>query len=472
MTVNIVLEETGFGVRAAVLGEGRLLELRDVDRDDPRVTDALFLARVTAVDNKLNAAFLDCGLPRPGLLVAKDARAARGVNERRPIRDLVQEGQRLVVQGLREAVEDKGARFTTDVKLFGYALIHTPLTASVEASHQLGRRAADELRERGRTLFPEGGFVLRRHAAGLDDADLRAEAEQLVARWQGIESSSKTARPGRLPEIESPLEQLLRGLVELGPEMIAVADPLLVIELQRLLQERPTLPRLEIVRLAPEQPAFAQTEVDTALEQALASEVPLPRGGRLKIEQTAACIAIDVDGAGRAPLDVDLEAAAEIARQVRLRNLGGTIIVDFVDLPSKPERQRLEDALRRAFRHDPAPIEIHPMSSLGIVQLSRARRGQPLAAQFLVPCSCCDGSGQQGSPRAGAERLLAELRRTRRPPGRVRVARDLADFLAGNGKRGWRYTVERLGSEPMLVTDARLPPGGFAIEEGQRDARE
>ena len=95
-------------------------------------------------------------------------------------------------------------------------------------------------------------------------------------------------------------------------------------------------PDLELVRLPDDQPAFAQTEVEEQLEQALAAEVPLARGGRLRIEPTAACIAIDVDGGGRAPLDTDLAAAAEIARQVRLRNLGGTIFVDFVDLPSRP----------------------------------------------------------------------------------------------------------------------------------------
>ena len=96
MTTSVVLEDTGFGVRAAVLDdERRLIEVRDADRDDPRVTDALFAARVAAVDPKLNAAFVDCGLPRPALLVAKDARAVAGGGERRPIRELVREGQRL-----------------------------------------------------------------------------------------------------------------------------------------------------------------------------------------------------------------------------------------------------------------------------------------------------------------------------------------------------------------------------------------
>ena len=165
--------------------------------------------------------------------------------------------------------------------------------------------------------------------------------------------------------------------------------------------------------------------------------MPLPGGGRLLIEPTAACVAIDVDGGGRAPLDVDLAAAAEIARQVRLRNLGGTIIVDFVDLPTRPERQRLEEALRKAFRDDPAPLEIHPMSSLGIVQISRARRG-----------------AAAGEPVSGAMRLLrrqrpASRRRAPRPSGCSRPCRQRARSVTGiRVTRQLRCVPDRLGPAP------------------------
>jgi ribonuclease E/ribonuclease G len=139
--------------------------------------------------------------------------------------------------------------------------------------------------------------------------------------------------------------------------------------------------------------AFAATGVDEAIAEALAGEVPLDGGGRLLIQETAACVAIDVDGGGRPALDVNLVAAAEIGRLARLRNLGGTLIVDFVDLTGKAPRQRLDDAVRRAFRGDPLPVQTFPMSPLGIVQISRARRGaSPLAAASRV-CPACGGSG-------------------------------------------------------------------------------
>ena len=463
MSVRIVLEETGFGIRAAVLIDDRLVEIRDVDRDDPAVSEALFAARVTAVDVKLNAAFLDCGLERPALLVAKDARAAAGQSARLPIRQLVREGERLLVQGVREAAGDKGARVTSDVKLFGYALVHSPV-GEVADGQQAGRRHAEALRQRARELFPDGRFALRRHAAEVPDEALLAEAEELRARWRRLAAAAKQAKPGRLPEAETALQRLLRGLVDLGPATIEVADPALALELEKLAAASPTLPPLWLAKLDPDEGAFAQTEVDQALEEALATEVPLPGGGRLLIEPTAAFVAIDVDGAGRAPLDVDLAAAAEIARQVRLRNLGGTIIVDFVDLPSRPERQRLEEALRKAFRHDPAPLEIHQMSSLGIVPLSRGRRGQPLAARFLAPCGHCGGSGTEPSPRATAERTLAALRAARAPVRAVRVPPAVRSLLAGSA--AWRNLGQRLGSLPALEADPALPAGAFVLDAG------
>jgi ribonuclease G len=464
VTARVVLEDTGFGVRAAVLADGRLIEVRDSDHHDPAVTEALFAGRVTAVDPKLNAAFVECGLDRPALLVAKDARAAAGRSERLPIRQLVHEGQRLAVQGVREAAGDKGARVTSDVKLFGYALVHSPVGEPADPAQQRGRRGED-LRARAQQLFPDGRFALRRHAAELPDGPLLAEARELAARWQRLEAVARSAKPGRLPQPESALERLLRRSTDLGPATVEVADRALLLQVERVLAAAATLPPIELVRLAPDEPAFAQTGVDAELELALGAEVPLRGGGRVLIEPTAACVAIDVDGGGRAPLDVDLAAAREIARQVRLRNLGGTIVVDFVDLPTRPERQRLEEALRKAFRDDPAPLEIHQMSSLGIVQLSRARRGQPLAERFLAPCGRCGGGGREPSGRATAERAMAALRSARGVIDRLSLPPAAHAALAGSA--AWRELVQRTGSQPVLVPDGSLPAGAFVLEDGR-----
>ena len=179
----------------------------------------------------------------------------------------------------------------------------------------------------------------------------------------------------------------------------------------------------------------------------------------MRIEETAACVAIDVDGGGRAALDADLAAVPEIARQLRLRNLGGTVVIDFIDLPTRPQRQRLEEALKRGFRDDPVGVQLYPMSPLGLVQLSRPRRGRTLATLLTRGCPACGGTGRVPSLRAVAEELLGGLRRG---PAvrRVRAARDLAAYLKGEGAPAW----QAMAGQPPIEIDADLPPGGFVVE--------
>ncbi len=459
MTRSLVIESTGFGLRGALLDDGKLIEILDVDTHGDAVTDTLFAARVEKVDKPLAAAFVEIGLPERAFLAAKDARAVAGVEDRLPVDKLVREGQKLIVQGVREPVDGKGSRVTSDVKLFGFGLILRPMSRGVEVPARLPERQREALAARGQMLFGEAGVTLRRAAAGLDDAALRREHASLGARWAQIEREARDRhRPGRLAADEPPIERLLRRAMELGPQRISVAERALALAAERLVADRLAGSNIAVERLDDAGSAFEQTAVAAELEQALGRDVPLEGGGRLRIEETAACVAIDVDGGNRAALDADLAAAFEVARQVRLRNLGGTIVVDFIDLPTRPQRQRLEEALKKAFRDDPQPVQIYPMSPLGLVQLSRPRRGGTLAALMARPCAACHGSGRRPSLRAVAEQLIAQLR-TRPLPQRLAVARDLARYLEGEAATAW----SSLGAPPAMVVDGDLPPGGWVV---------
>jgi Rne/Rng family ribonuclease len=458
MTRRLIVEATGFGLRGAVLDGERLIEILDADSDGEAVTDVLFAARVDKVDKPLAAAFVDIGQPERAFLAAKDARAVAGVSERLPVDRLLHEGQKLIVQGVREPVDGKGSRVTSDVKLFGFGLILRPMGREIEVPARLPERQREALAARGQALFGGAGVTLRRAASSLDDAALAREYAALQARWRQVEQEAREARrPGRLAGDEPPLERLLRRAMELVPQVIELADQPLALAATRLVAERLAGSALAVERLTGAGGAFAQTPVAAELELALARDVPLEGGGRLRIEETAACVAIDVDGGNRAALDVNLAAAVEVARQVRLRNLGGTIVVDFVDLPTRPQRQRLEEALKKAFRDDPQTVQLYPMSPLGLVQLSRPRRGRTLAALLARPCAACAGSGRQPSLRAVAEGLIADLRRSR-PPARLAVARDLARYLQGEAATAWASVI----GAPALVVDAELPPGAWA----------
>ena len=195
--------------------------------------------------------------------------------------------------------------------------------------------------------------------------------------------------------IPDPLEALIWQLLDLPIATIEAADDGLLVRAKKWMRMlEPAGSNVELIRLSHESSAFDQTGVTAEIAEAFQIEHVLDRGGRVLIEETAACIAIDVDGGDRTALDVNIDAAQEIARLLRLRNLGGTIIVDFIDMPTKPQRQRLDEALRRAFKNDPIPVQIFAMSPLGIVQLSRARQGtQPLHTR-LTTCPTCSGNGR------------------------------------------------------------------------------
>ncbi|MCB1885321.1 MAG: ribonuclease E/G [Geminicoccaceae bacterium] len=389
---RVVVERTGEGALLALVDDDGLAAFLDGRDLQDRLGAALWLGRVAAIDRHLDGAFLDIGRDRPAFLAAKDARYLKPEARRQPIHKLLHEGERLIVQGLREADGDKGPRVTAGVVLDGPALRYRPRQDAPGVGGGMRGRLREGLAARAEALFAGEGFILRPVAARLDDDALLTEAARLRAVWREAEARTATGRTGAVTRDASAFDRRVWELLERAPASFEAVDEAVLAHLRRLLDALPEDARPELVRLRG-QSAFTAGGVAEDLAQARAREVPLPGGGRLVIEPTAACVAVDVDGGGRAALDADLEAATVLGRQIRLRNLGGTIVVDFVDLPTKPQRQRLEEALRRAFNGDPLPVQIYPMSPLGIVQISRARRGGTALDAVGRPCPTCGGSG-------------------------------------------------------------------------------
>jgi Ribonuclease G/E len=438
MSRELVIEPTPFGARAGLLEGGRLIEVSIIDADAVPVRGQIFLGRVRAIDHGLDAAFVDCGLSEDGYLSARDARMLSGQGRGAPIGRQLHEGQAVLVQGRRDPQGGKGPRLTVDVALAGPCLVFRPRQAGA-------------------------GLSERPAARGASDVELREEAERLRRLWQAIEAGAGDARPpARLHGETEPVQWLLAEHLGDDPDCIIVADQAALVRARGYLAEwRPSL--LDRLKHLPD--AFAASGAGEQLAAALEPVVALAGGGRLIIQATAALTAIDVDGGGRRPLEVDLEAAAEIVRQLRLRRLGGTIVVDFVDLAAKHDRARLLATLRAVLADDPAPVRVWPMSPLGLVELSRKRSGPSLAEQLGRSCPCCAGSGLLPGVRRRSEELMRDL--AGRPPGRVSaaVAPDLHAYLTGAAATAWKAFAEREGRAPALRVDASLAPGGYRIEE-------
>jgi Rne/Rng family ribonuclease len=262
---------------------------------------------------------------------------------------------------------------------------------------------------------------------------------------------------------QDPLQRVLHDSLRPDLARIATADRFALARARGLLEEvAPALAeRLECVPNA-----FEVNGVNEEVDRLLEARVPLAGGGDIMIESTAALTAIDVNGGPRAALEVNLEAAQEIARQIRLRRLAGTIVVDFVDLASRRERDRLMKALEAAFSGDPAATQIFPPNQLGLVQISRQRLGPSLSERLHRACPLCAGRSLIGSLRGQTERLLGEVleRPVAAGPVELRVAVDLYGFLAGEAAPLVRDFAERHGLPmPLLQPDDSLPAGGYRL---------
>ena len=395
MSRELAIEPTPSGVRAALLEDGRLLEVVLQGRVADPVRGAIYLARIKAFDRDLEAAFVDCGLDQDAWLAARDARWLSAANEATAPGTRLAEGQAILVQGTRDPERGKGARVSADIALPGTWLLYRPRRRDVALSARLMRSGEGEaLRARGRKLFPDGGVVLRQAARSASDAELLGEAARLRELWRGIEARAAAARPPAcLHATPGPIERLL--LDHLSPEIerIVVAEPAALARVRAWLAEaHPGLaPQIQLEYRAD---AFTALGGAEQLAEALEPKVPLAGGGSLIIEPTAALTAIDVNGAGRRAREVNLEAAVEIARQLRLRRIGGTVVVDFVDLEARRDRAELLGALRAAFADDPAPVQVFPMTALGLVPISRKRTGPSLAEELGRACPMGGGRGR------------------------------------------------------------------------------
>lgn len=378
-----------------VLVDGRrVVEIR-LDRPDmPSRIGEIRLGRVQRVDKGIAAAFVDAGLERPALLPLGD-------HDGRPA-----EGDEVMVQVTRDGRDGKGARVTARPLLPGRLLTFDAFHPGVNLSPRLADPgAAQRATEIVRGLCgPGDGFILRAAAIGASPEALTREAAALRLAWADVIARRGGAKPPAClhrDTIVSALRDLAEPLDEIVVDSRGGADALRA----RLETALPEFAALVTFRAARDW-VPGLDEIDEQIDAALDPEVTLPGGGSLVIEPGRTLTVIDVnsgaaaaDGGGRQAgerrfLEANLAAADEIARQLRLRNLGGIVVIDFIDLKKPPARARVIDALKAATSNDPAPCWIGQMSRLGLVEMTRRRRGASLAEMLTRICPTCEGGGR------------------------------------------------------------------------------
>lgn len=494
MAIDQILIEAGPGeTRIALLEGGRLRELMVTRPDERSVVGNVYLGRVERVMPGIAAAFVDIGLPRAGFLSLAEARptgqAAGGTATPAAdgIADYVSEGDAVLVQVQRDAVADKGVKLTTRIGLTGHALVLLPDAAQIMLSRRIvGEAERDRLKALlGRLAQDAEGLILR--SAGMDAAAevLRRELETLRRIWRTLQDRRRNARPPIcLLSEPPPARRALRD--EAGPEVRRV-----VVEGRRTLADlvafcREQAPALEakLQGHAEDVPLFEAFHVEEQIDAALGERVALPSGGSLIIQSTAALTAIDVNTGGHAegsPEETafwtDLEASGEIARQLRLRNLSGMLVVDFVPMRRRSHQTEVLARLRTAVADDRLPVHVFGFSPLGVVEMTRPRHGRTLAERLTVPCPTCAGGGRINSPATVAAKILRRtLGEARRSPGaaiEVSAAPAVVAALGTTMAEALAETEEKLGAPLRLDADAALAADAFRVaarhRTGERD---
>lgn len=472
--------------RAALLENGRL-SLLWVERGDERtLVGNVYKGRVTHVERSIGAAFVDIGLDRPGFLHGDDVPAlgddTQGPVEAAPIHELLTEGQEIVVQVARDPLGHKGPTLTGNVSIPGRRLVVFPGLRRRAVS----RKVEDEAEYRrleaivGRVAGEEPlGVVVRTAAVGAEEEEIAREFRDLSTAAQALAAAAAARRaPALLREDSEFVTRAVRELAARAPEgspgpvrVIADTDAG-VHEAEAALAGQAGAPAVE--RYSGAAPLFHAHGVEREVRALDEPRVPLPGGASLVIHETEALWAIDVNS-GRmregenleeTALAVDLAAAAEAARQIRLRDLGGLVVVDFIDCVDPENREKVEATLRAELGKDPAKMRMAPLSEFMIAEITRRRMRRGPAHAGSVACPSCRGRGRVRSPRSAGLAALRELRAcVAEAPRRnleVVCAEEVADDLEARGA-AIRALEDSHGVTIRVVADPSIPHGRFEV---------
>ena len=423
---EILINHTAHETRVALVSQGVVQELH-IERAAARgIVSNIYLGKVARVLPGMQSAFIDIGLERAAFLHVGDLWQSR-VHEPTltlPIEKTLFEGQPILVQVLKDPLGTKGARLTTQISIAGRLLVYLPQDPHIGVSQRIEdeeERAA--LRERLGAVIPadeKGGFIIRTLAEAAGSAELESDLVYLLKCWLEIVAGShRSDIPALLYQGLSLSERVVRDLSAEATEAIIVDSDA---ELARLRSFAATYSPDAVALLRGyrgELPLFDVHGVEEELERALSRRVDLKSGGYLVIDQTEALITVDVNTGGfvgernfdDTVFKTNLEAAHAIARQLRLRNLGGIIVIDFIDMVSDEHREAVLAELRRALARDRTRSNVAGFTTLGLVEMTRKRTRESLAHVLCEPCPTCAGTHELKTARTICYEILREIRR-------------------------------------------------------------
>ncbi|WP_120513439.1 ribonuclease G [Photobacterium salinisoli] len=454
MSTELLINVTPSETRVAMIEGGNLQEIH-IERESKRgIVGNIYKGKVSRVLPGMQAAFVDIGLDKAAFLHASDivphtecvAENEKQQFQVRDISELVRQGQDLVVQVVKDPLGTKGARLTTDVTLPSRYLVFMPGASHVGVSQRI---ESERERERLKNLVTKhcdelGGFIIRTAAEGASSAEVAQDAAFLKHLWRKVlERRGKYKSKSMLYGELGLAQRILRDFVGTELDSIYVDSRLAFENLKEFTDE--FVPELsnKLVRYTGDQPIFDLYDTENEIQRSLDRKVELKSGGYLIIDQTEAMTTVDINtGAfvGRRNLEetifnTNIEATKAIARQLRLRNLGGIIIIDFIDMASEEHRRRVLTALEQALSHDRVKTNINGFTQLGLVEMTRKRTRESIEHVLCGTCPTCEGRGTVKTVDSVCYEILREITRVNRAYDADRfvayVSPAVAETLAG-----------------------------------------
>jgi len=491
MLVNAVQEEE---LRVALVDGQKLYDLSIEIPSREQKKSNIYKGRITRVEPSLEAAFVDYGAQRHGFLPLKEVskeyfRSQPGSGGRLNIKDLLQEGQELIVQVEKEERGNKGAALTTFISLAGRFLVLMPNNPRAGGvSRRIEGEDRDQMREAMSGLqIPDGmGAIVRTAGVGRSTEELQWDLNNLKSAWDAIVEAND-GRPAPFLIFQES-DAVTRGLRDYFSDDVGeclIDQPEAFQKAQEYMQRfMPPEAQRKLKLYQDPVPLFTRYQIESQIESAYSHKVILPSGGSLVIDHTEALVSIDINSARSTrggdieatARNTNLEAAEEIARQLRLRDIGGLIVIDFIDMESTANQRAVEDMLRDAVKMDRARIQLGRLSRFGLLEMSRQRLRPALSETTHINCPRCSGMGTiRGveSMSLALLRLIGEEARKERT-GRViaQVPVDVATYLI-NEKREWLNQIEaRDRVSLVIVPNPHLQTPAYNLRRIRDDEKE
>ncbi len=444
MTKELVINTTSQETRIALLENNHIAELYIERTREKGIVGNIYLGRVARVLPGMQAAFVDIGLEKAAFLYVADVLdeieavehfiegdshyhgpSDEQENDRPPlppIEELLQEGQEILVQVAKEPLGTKGARITSHISLPGRHLVYMPTVDHIGISRRIeSEEERERLKQIVEELQPEGsGFIVRTASEGKSVEELRADMDFLLGVWEDIQNRQENR--GATDLVHSDLDvtsKVLRDILSEDVSRIIVDSREEHDKIVRFLGTFMPNINYSIELYNSDEPIFDAFGLEVEIARALGRKVWLKSGGYIIIDQTEALTAIDVN-TGRfvgkhnledTILKTNLEAVREVAFQLRLRNIGGLIIIDFIDMEREPHRDKVHSALEEVLKNDKSKTNILKISELGLVEMTRKRVRESIGRTLCEPCPYCDGKGYVKSRTSMVYEIFRELRR-------------------------------------------------------------